>query len=182
MVSRIPPVSPASIMLVESSSKIFGNSRIALASVEPLSTRLRTPLRHFWNAGFSWLFARISRHWTSGRPASIITENWRKKMARSLVGTFPEPNVGRANSLPFSLIVLAVTRSRRKLAARTCLFSATRSPETFSPAALVPENVKTGILNLRDYEHAASQSAAITLLANRRLAAIQALSAVDHFL
>ena len=30
------------------------------------------------------LLARISRHWTSGKPASIITENWRVKIDKIL--------------------------------------------------------------------------------------------------
>ena len=118
---------------------------MALASVAPPSTVVLTPVRHFWKVMFSWLAAKISRHCTSGKPASIITENWRKKMAMSLVGTLPLPMVGRAISLPFSLMALGVMRSRRSCACNTCLFSATRSPETFSPAAVLPVNVKTGI-------------------------------------
>src|SRR5688572_7963208 len=75
-----------------------------------------------------------------------MTENWRKKIAMSLVFTFPEPKEGKANSLPFSLMApVTVIRSRRSCEARTCLFSATRSPDTFSPAAFLPLNVKTGI-------------------------------------
>src|SRR5881296_3841544 len=68
---------------------------MAFARVAPPSTVVRTPVRVFWKAGFSWLAARISRHCTKGRPASIMTENCRKKMAMSLVLTFPEPNVER---------------------------------------------------------------------------------------
>src|SRR3954447_25915244 len=67
----------------------------------------------------------------------------------SFVATFPEPNVGRANSLPFSLIAEGVMRSRRNCAESTCLFSAARSPEIFSPAEFVPVNVNTAIFNLR---------------------------------
>ena len=85
---------------------------MALARVEPPSTVVRTPVSVFWNAGFSWLAARISRHCTSGKPASIMTENWRKKMAMSLVLTLPEPNVGMANSLPFSRMAPALICSR----------------------------------------------------------------------
>src|SRR5216684_8157472 len=146
MMSRIPPVSPASIMLVVRSSKTTGYWRMALASVAPPSTVVRTPVRTFWNAWFSWLAARISRHCTSGRPASIMTENWRKKIAMSLVLTLPEPNVGMANSLPFSRIAPGVMRSRRNCCASTCLFDAIRSPATFCPPASLPENVKTGMV------------------------------------
>jgi hypothetical protein len=66
-------------------------------------------------------------------------------MAMSFVGTLPDPKVGMANSFPFSLMVLALIRSRRSAVAMTCLFSAMRSPETFSPDEFVPENVNTGI-------------------------------------
>src|SRR5437868_8550924 len=66
----------------------------------------------------------------------------------SLVFTFPLPNIGRENSFPFSRIEPGVTRSRRNCAANTCLFAATRSPVIFSPDAFLPENVKTGMVNL----------------------------------
>src|SRR5580698_4068232 len=59
MMSRIPPVSPASIMLVVRSSKTTGYCRMALASVAPPSTVVRTPVSVFWKDGFSWLAARI---------------------------------------------------------------------------------------------------------------------------
>src|SRR5580704_2480039 len=75
---------------------------MALARVAPPSTVVRTPTSVFWNAGFSWLAARISRHCTSGKPASIMTENWRKKIAISLTLTLLDPKVGMTNSLPFS--------------------------------------------------------------------------------
>jgi hypothetical protein len=47
-------------MLVVRSSNTLGYARMALARVEPPSTVVRTPVRHFWNVGFSWLAARIS--------------------------------------------------------------------------------------------------------------------------
>ena len=133
-------------MLVVRSSKTTGYWRMALASVAPPSTVVRTPVRIFWKAWFSWLAARISRHCTSGRPASIMTENWRKKIAMSLVLTLPEPNVGMENSLPFSRIAPGVMRSRRSACASDCLLAAIRSPEIFCPDASLPENVKTGMV------------------------------------
>src|SRR6185312_16079829 len=145
MVSRIPPASPASIMLVVRSSKILGYCRMALDSVEPPSTVVRTPVRHFWKNRFSWLAARISRHCTSGSPASIMTENWRKKTAMSLMGTLPVPSLGRANSLPFSLMAPGVMRSRRNCMVMAALLSPNRSPEIRFPWASVPVNVNTGI-------------------------------------
>src|SRR3984893_2108752 len=147
MMSRIPPASPASIMLLVRSSKTFGYCFMALARVAPPSTVVRTPVRVFWKAGFSWFAARISRHCTRGRPASIMTENWRKKMAMSLVLILPLPKVGIANSLPFSRMAPGVMRSRRNWVVSTCLLAAVRSPLIFSPDAFLPENVKTGIVN-----------------------------------
>ena len=75
-----------------------------------------------------------------------MTENWRKKIAISLVLTLPEPNVGIENSLPFSRIAPGVMRSRRNDCANACLFGAIRSPEIFCPDASFPENVKTGMV------------------------------------
>ena len=83
MVSRMPPVSPASTMLVYKSSKGLGYCRRAFAKVEPPSTEDRTPISIRAKALFSCWAPRISRLWTSGRPASIITESWRVKIARS---------------------------------------------------------------------------------------------------
>src|ERR1700722_3153828 len=146
MMSKIPPVSPASIMLVVRSSNTFGYCRMAFAKVAPPSTVVRTPVSVFWNVTFSWLAARISRHCTSGNPASIITENWRKKIAMSLTFTLLVPKVGITNSLPFSRIAPGVIRSRRNCCPSACLFGATRSPEIFCPEASLPENVKTGMV------------------------------------
>ena len=86
--SRIPPASPAAIMFVKSGSKVFGCFRIASASDAPTSTSARVcrmTAAKFLSS--SWL-PRMSRHCTSGRPASIITENWRVKTARFLAATF----------------------------------------------------------------------------------------------
>src|SRR5215472_11823644 len=146
MVSRIPPASPASIILVVRSSKIFGCPRMALDSVAPPSTVVRTEVRAFWNTWFSWLAARISRHCTRGNPASIMTENWRKKTARSLMGTLPVPKVGSTNSLPFSLIAPGTMRSRRNCMVNCALLSANFSPETRFPWASFPVKVNTGIV------------------------------------
>src|ERR1700675_3497514 len=146
MTSRIPPVSPASIMFVVRSSKTAGYWRMALARVEPPSTVVRTPVSVFWKDWLSWLAAKISRHCTSGNPASIMTENWRKKIAMSLVLTLPEPKVGMENSLPFSRIAPGVIRSRRNCCPSACLLGEFRSPEIFCPEASLPENVNTGMV------------------------------------
>ena len=87
MVSRIPPASPAAIMLQNSASNTFGWRFIASASDMPPSTSVRvwrmTCAKYLCS---SWL-PRMSRHCTSGRPASIMTENWRVNTARFFAGT-----------------------------------------------------------------------------------------------
>src|SRR6266568_7214924 len=93
---------------------------------------------------FSCCPARISRHCTSGSPASIMTENWRVKMASSFESTLP-PKVGRLNSLPFSDILVGVICWRRRMLASSDLFGAASSPLTLEPARLVPRYVKTGM-------------------------------------
>ena len=45
-----------------------------------------------WKIMLSCWLARMSRHCTSGRPASIIVANWRVKMTMSLGPTRSEPN------------------------------------------------------------------------------------------
>src|SRR5215469_16503782 len=87
-----------------------------------------------------------------------MTENWRKKMAISLTATFPEPSLGRVNSLPFSLTALAVIRSRRRRCCTWALLSATRSPEILFPWASVPLNVNTAIPSSSLYSPSASQT------------------------
>ena len=81
MVSRMPPASPAAIMLVNSGSNVFGCLRMASASDAPLSTSPRVARIVDEKFLSSSCVPRISRHCTSGRPASIITENWRVKIA-----------------------------------------------------------------------------------------------------
>ena len=137
MVSRIPPASPAAIMLVKRLSKTLGCLRMASARLAPPSTSIRVCWRVLAKVLFSCWLPRISRHCTSGRPASIMTENCRTKIARSLAGT-PPPNFGRAISRPFSLTDETSTWSRRSSAMTASLLSATRSPETAFPSRVLP--------------------------------------------
>ena len=87
IVSRMPPASPAAIMLVNSGSKVFGCFRIASASEAPDSTSVRVCRMTAAKFLSSSCEPRMSRHCTSGRPASIITENWRTNTARFLGDT-----------------------------------------------------------------------------------------------
>src|SRR5262249_8736148 len=61
------------------------------------------------------------------------------------MGTLPVPSLGRANSLPFSLMAPGVMRSRRNCMVTAALLSASRSPAILLPWASVPVNVNTGI-------------------------------------
>src|SRR5262245_58407028 len=61
------------------------------------------------------------------------------------MGTLPVPSLGRANSLPFSLMAPGVMRSRRNCMVTAALLSANRSPAILLPWASVPVNVNTGI-------------------------------------
>ena len=91
MSSRMPPASPAAIMLRNRSSKTFLFLPSASASVEPASTSRVTSEMTLANAGFAVCDARMSRHCTSGSPAEIMVANWRVKIAISLVLTPPPP-------------------------------------------------------------------------------------------
>src|ERR1700733_14323618 len=142
---------------------------MALARVAPPSTVVRTPFKIFWKDWLSWLAARISRHCTSGRPASIMTENWRKKIAISLVPTLPEPKVGMENSLLFSRIAPGEIPPRRNACAKACLLAAIRSPEIFCPDASLPENVKTGMFSVSLLKYLFGENRAHTMFTVRTL-------------
>ena len=131
-------------MLVNSGSKVFGCFFIASASDAPDSTSVRVAAitaAKFLSS--SWL-PRISRHCTSGRPASIITENWRTNTARFLAETFLPILPAFSFLAPWSFAALAgVMRvtlicSRRSAAVAASIESATRSPLTVSPARVRP--------------------------------------------
>ena len=86
---------------------------------------------------------RISRHCTSGRPASIITENCRVNTARFFgVDALLALDRHRLGGLAaFSLTgLILVTRicSRRSAATAASIVSAIRSPVTFCPARVRP--------------------------------------------
>ena len=144
MVSRIPPASPAATMLVYRSSKIFGCLRMASASVEPDSTSCRIERSARWNALTSAWDPRISRHCTSGRPASIMTENCRVKIAMACFGTLP-PHFGSAISLPFSLTAVTMICCRRSEAIAASLLSATSWPPVSWPFLPLPFHSNVGI-------------------------------------
>ena len=97
----------------------------------------------------SWL-PRMSRHCTSGRPASIITENCRVKTARFFAATFlPIVPVFFAASAFFSFAgVIRVTRICSRLSAdmAASIVSAMRSPLTVCPARVRPEYAKVGMV------------------------------------
>ena len=142
-------------MLVKSGSNVFGCLRIASASEAPDSTSLRVcriTAAKFLSS--SWL-PRMSRHCTSGSPASIITENWRVKTARFLAATFLPifpvfalaPAFASALSALAAAGVIRVTLicSRRSADIAASIVSATRSPLTVCPARVRPEYANVGM-------------------------------------
>ena len=120
-------------MLVNSGSNVFGCLRIASASDAPDSTSLRVwrmTAAKFLSS--SW-FPRMSRHCTSGRPASIITENCRVNTARFLAPTLLPTVPFFAASAFFSFEgMMRVTLICSRLSAETAasIVSAMRSPLT----------------------------------------------------
>src|SRR2546426_554714 len=129
MVSKMPPASPAATMLTYRSLNALGCLRRASASVWPLSTSYTTLRVTSARILFSVCCARMSRAWTSGRPALIIVANWRVNTTTSRVLT-PPPN------LKLSLNSLG--------AARTC----TTTMRFFRRCAMTSSRVGRSILSL----------------------------------
>src|SRR5574342_463129 len=154
----MPPVSPTSTRLTKRSSKVRGWRRRASARVDPCSTERATrPVtsRRFFDSLCS---ARMVRHWTSGRPASIMVENWRVTTAISLSLTLA-PDLPGVLPPAFSLIFvtrMARFRSSPTAAVRSC---ASISPVVV-PAAPRPWYVKTAMSQPPVYlnSHPAGQS------------------------
>ena len=142
----MPPASPAAIMLVKSESNTLGFLRIASASDVPFSTSARVSRITRPKFLSSSCVPRISRHWTSGSPASIITENCRVNTARLFGETFLTlctlpPDAAFAAFAPPSLtglIRVTNTWSLRSAATAASIESASRSPLTVCPARVRP--------------------------------------------
>src|SRR5881398_2600577 len=116
-------------MLTYRSLNALGCLRSASASVWPLSTSYTTCRVVSARILFSVCCARMSRAWTSGRPALIIVANWRVNTTTSRVLT-PPPN------LMLSLNSLG--------AARTC----TTTMRFFRRCAMTSSRVGRSILSL----------------------------------
>ena len=114
----------------------------ASANVEPPSTEDFTSRRTFLNSAFSCWLARISRHCTSGRPASIIVANWRLKMTMSFVLTpLPRPGIfisESANPAFFCEMEAGIICWRLKAAVAWARLAASISPFFPSPLSVLP--------------------------------------------
>ena len=91
----------------------------------------------------------MSRHCTSGRPASIITENWRVNTAMFFAGTplalsLPTAPVAAAFFCVGWILVTWIC-SRRNAETTASIVSPMRSPDTFSPERVRPENANVAI-------------------------------------
>src|SRR5512140_1554685 len=133
MVSRMPPTSPAAHSWMYSSSNTFGCSLSASAKVEPPSTFALIANTTLRNAGLSICVPRMSRHWTRGRPASIIVANCRVKMRMSFPVTPPIPGRGMWISIGFFLTLTGLRPSDLRRA-----FTASASPASISPFLISP--------------------------------------------
>ncbi len=144
MVSRMPPISPARTSCTKRSSKTLGCSDSASAKVEPASTLAFTCSSTERKAALSFWVPRMSSAWTSGRPASIITENCRVKTRMSLVPT-PLPSLGMRSSRGFFLTLVGSMPIWRSRASTDAASWASISPERTSPCLLFPVHFQTGV-------------------------------------
>ena len=107
----------------------------ASAKVEPLSTLVLMAITTRFREALSIWLARMSRHCTSGRPASIIVANCLVKIRMSLPLT-PEPICGRWNSAGF---FFTFTGARPRALSRVS--TALASSASISPFLVSPERV-----------------------------------------
>jgi hypothetical protein len=144
--SSTPPASPAATMLRNRSSKTFLCLPSASASVAPASTSCVTSPITRPNEGLLACLARMSRHWTSGRPAEIMVANWRVKMARSLVVTpLPPPSFGSLKPPAFGRIEVTRIFFLRSRSMASSWRPTSISPLCDSPASVRPFQTKTGM-------------------------------------
>jgi hypothetical protein len=126
-------------MLRNRSSKTLLCRPRASDSVDPASTSRVTSVITRPNDGLLDCFARMSRHWTSGRPAEIIVANCRVKIARSFVETLtPPPNFGMVKPLPFGRRDVTRMRFLRSSSSASSCRPTSISPLWASPAMLRP--------------------------------------------
>src|SRR6267143_2452824 len=160
MVSRMPPISPAAISSTNSVSKTFGWSLSESARVEPDSTFTFTLVSTSRKARLSSWLARMSRHCTSGRPASIIVANWRVKMMMSFWEIPPMPG-----SLKVSCDFLRILTFCSAIARKRCWTEASSAasiwPFFTSPVLVFPSHVQMGIFRCAGCALAAAAGAAI---------------------
>ncbi len=141
MVSRIPPASPAATMFTYSSGKALGCLRSASANVAPPSISVRTLWITVAKVLLSDWLPRISRHWTSGKPASIIVANWRVKVTRSFSLTSGcIPGILISKALALGLIEAPATPWRRTKALAAFRSAASISPFWTAPDRFLPLN------------------------------------------
>src|SRR6266704_1055778 len=145
IVSRIPPASPAATMFTYRSPNALGCLRSASARVWPLSTSYTTCRVVSARILFSVCCARMSRAWTSGRPALIIVANWRVNTTTSRVLT-PPPNLKLSlNSLGAARTCTTTRRFLRRWAITSSRVGRSILSLTRSPLSVRAVYVKSGI-------------------------------------
>jgi hypothetical protein len=144
----MPPTSPAETRLTKRSSNTFGCFPSASAKVDPLSTSSFTLRITFLNEAFSCCMPRMSRHWTSGSPASIIVANCLVNTASSFFDTFPlcQGNaMRRSRGLAFTLT--GTICCRRSWAMTNASFGASTSPVIVPPTLVFPSHMNFAIFS-----------------------------------
>ena len=151
IVSRIPPTSPAATRFTYRRSNATGCLRSASENVEPPSTSRLTSRITFLKPLLSWFVPRISRHWTSGTPASIMVANWRVKMTRSFSLTFGLGaffSMSLARKPPLRPSASCVTESTVIFSRRSWLRTSCRLLPSIVWLIFLPDSSRTSILNL----------------------------------
>ena len=146
----MPPTSPAATRFTYSRSNTFGCLPSASENVEPLSTSPLIVWITFLKPAFSCCVPRMSRHCTSGRPASIIVANWRVKMTRSRIETpFCRNGKISESSLGLGFTVVGVMACERRVAIAASTPSATITPFFESPSRVLPTQLYVGMVASR---------------------------------
>ncbi len=96
------------------------------------------------NSRLSAWVAMISSPWTSGRPASIITENWRVKIRMSLVVTPPMPGILMWISRGFFFTLVGSSPICERRAFTAASSAASISPPRSSPWRVLASHFHTG--------------------------------------
>ncbi len=106
--------------------------RKAIESEEPVSTSVLMSRRSLPTDGLPWPLPTMSKAWSSGTPAFIMTASWRVKIEMSFSVTFEPPREETFFTLETWM------PWRRSVAMTTCSPPARTSPLTTLPLLSLP--------------------------------------------